>query len=209
MLYSLVHEYRFIGFIADGGRVRRRTPAEQYLFSRQAATEGLRVVPPLSFDGKTICYPFLPHARTLDVFMRNANEKDIWQVIGQLVHDLREAHVKGRIYGDRWAGNTLVDPSFGLLHVDFDIELSGSHARELEVAQAAYHTLWSGGIRAIPPLVQALSTYRDGWFDLFRMVTYLRGFARYLNRTNVGGMEDGTELLIDTLCVQALPVKRA
>lgn len=199
MLDSLFCEYRAIGFISDGGRVKRRTPEEQYTFSRQAAVEGLRVLPPLSFDGKTIQYPLLPHAQTLDVFMRHAVESDKSRIIHQLVDDLHLAHAKGRVYGDRWAGNMLVDPMFGLLHVDFDIELLGDHAHELEVAQASYHTLWSGGPSVVPVLIQALSLHRDGWFALPRTTGYLRGFARYLHQTKVGGKEDEVEMLIDAL----------
>lgn len=202
MLASLFYEYRAIGFVADRGRVTLRPPREQYAFSRQAAMEGLRVVPPLSFDGRIVNYPLLPHAQTLDVFMHHAAEKDRIRVINQLVHDLHAAHAKGRVYGDRWAGNMLVDPSFGLLHVDFDIELLGPHAHELEVAQATYHALWSGGISVAPALVHALSLHQDGWFELPRTAGYLRGFARYLNQTKVGGMEDGTEMLIDALQAQ-------
>ncbi len=203
MFASLIHEYRALGFIADGGRVKRRTIGEQYVFSRQAAMGGLRVVPPLSFDSKTIIYSFLPDAKTLDVFMQHANEKDRSRIIHQLVHDLYTAHAKDIVYGDRWSGNMLVDPTFGLMHIDFDIELLGPHAHELEVAQTIYHTLWAGGLGIGPALVRELTSDYDGWFELPHITRYLRGFARYLNQTKVGGLEDETEILINTLWAQA------
>lgn len=200
MLASIFHEYRAIGFVADGGRVKRRTPEEQYAFSRQAAMERLRVLPPLSFDSsKKIYYPLLPHAQTLDVFMQDAAEEDRSRVIHQLVDDLHAAHTRNRVYGDRWAGNMLVDRKFGLLHIDFDIELLGPHAHELEVAQVTYHTLWSGRSSVVPTLAHILFLYQYGWFELSRTTRYLRGLARYFSQTKVGGVEDDVEMLIDLI----------
>lgn len=199
MLASLVNEYRSLGFLNDGGRIRRRTLEEQYALSRWAAMEGLRVLPPLSFDGKNITYPFLPFAITLNHALKSPSVENMNSVVFKLIQDLHTAHSKRVIYGDRWAGNILVDPTFGILHIDFDIELLGPHAHELEIAQVIYHTLWSGGLAIIPSLVDAIFKYRNGWFDILHLSQYLRGFARYLNKTKVGGLEDETELFIYTL----------
>lgn len=199
MLESLIHEYRALGFIGDGGRIRLRTPEEQYVWSRTAAMKGLRVLPPLSLEQGKVHNPYLPQAQTLDVFFAHANTQNGNAVIYQIFADLYLAHNLGFIYGDRWAGNMLVGPKYGLTHIDFDIDISGSHARELDIAQVTYHTLWSGKEPVASTIIHNLLTHPD-WFDVKKMISYLRGFSRYLNQTKVGGMEDATAGLIDTLC---------
>ena len=197
ILENIKHEYRTIGFTGNGGRVESRSGAEQFEFSRKAAESGLLVLPPLALEGDKVVYPFLQNAQTLDVYFHTDNG-DPNLIIFQLIQDLRRAHSKGFIYGDRWSGNMLVDPQFGLVHIDFDLKISGPFARELDVAQVAYHALWAGKRQVLPVLATFLGKERN-WFDNDIMMKYLRGLARYFDKTKVGGLEGTAEELIETM----------
>lgn len=196
ILENLVYEYRYIGFTGSGGRLRRRTPHEQFKFSSRAATNGLLVLPPLSIRNNNIYYSFLSRAQTLDQFFKS-NDKDKNQILVYLITDLRKAHSLGFIYGDRWAGNMLVDPQFGLIHIDFDIEISGPFSKELDIAQVAYHTLWSGGEIVTPLMARFLAQNQPKWFDADMMTRFMRGLAVFLDKTKVGNMENGVASFID------------
>lgn len=194
---NIIDEYRVIGFTGDGGRVSRRSVEEQFEFGRKAAESGLLVLPPISLEGKTVKYPFLEDAKTLDVyFQQHGIDPD--EVVFQIVRDLKKAHLKGFVYGDRWAGNMLGDPKYGFVHIDFDLEISGPNARELDVAQVAYHTLWAGKERVLPILASLLGKERN-WFNNDIIKKYIGGLARHLRNTKVGGMENLTEIFIETM----------
>ena len=194
---NIVHEYRTIGFTGQGGRVERRSAEGQYEFSRKAAQAGLFVLPPLGLNGKNVEYPYLTNAQTLDVYLDSQQSRSS-RIIFQLVHDLKRAHSKGFVYGDRWSGNMLVDPKYGLVHIDFDLEISGPTARELDVAQVIYHTLWAGKEQVLPILTNLFGK-EDKWFDNVIVIKYLRGLAKYFNKTKVGGLEHITENFIEIM----------
>lgn len=194
LFQNIIHEYRTIGFTGSGGRVVRRSVGEQFEFSRKAAESGLLVLPPLALDGETIIYPYLHSAQTLDQYFHSIGS-NVNAVVFQIVQDLKNAHFKGYIYGDRWSGNMLIDPRFGLIHIDFDLSISGPFARELDVAQVIYHTLWSNN-RQVLPILATLLTKEQRWFDSNIVIRYLRGLARYFSHTKVGGLEETTEQFI-------------
>lgn len=175
---SLAHEYHALGFTNLGGTFRRRTPEEQRNFLEHAAQNGLSVLPPAYVDEKNInYYPFLAGSETLDEFLPHASDKEMEQVTYELFADLRQAHSNDIIYGDRWSKNILVVPSFSieashdsslsdnhlttvqrkLVHIDFDLEISGPVARELELAQVTYYTLCAGRQRVLPTLSKILA----------------------------------------------------
>ena len=196
LLENIIYEYQYIGFTGNGGRVRRRTSLEQYSFSMQAALEGLHVLPPLSYENGLVTYPYLFEVQTLDAYFTGVKNRE--ELIFSLVSDLKKTHYSGFIYGDRWAGNMLVDKRWGLMHIDFDLEISGRSACELDAAQMIYHTLWSGGEPIIPYLSMLIGQQRD-WLDFSILVKYLRGLSRFLAKTKVGGLEDKTEELIGSI----------
>ena len=83
---------------------------------------------------------------------------------------------------------------YGLIHVDFDLELEGPPAVEFEVAQIAYYTLSAGKEIIIPILAKLLSDRQ--WFDFSKVRRFLRGHAIHFNNTRYGGIIDETETLI-------------
>ncbi len=193
---NIIYEYQFIGFTGDGGRVNRRNPQEQYKFSRKAAQEGLFVLPPMGINNKVIMYPYLDNAMTLDQYCKQP-EINKTLLTYTIFSDLQRAHSLGFIYGDRWAGNMLVDPYFGFTHIDFDLEITGQNARELDTAQVAYHLLWSGGTEIIPTAAKMLS--RRDELDHAKLHKYMRGLASFLNSTKVGGVINETEAFVQAI----------
>lgn len=64
-------EYTGTHFLTTGGNFRRRSPQEQALFTKKAASNNLRVLVPEYMDGDVAYYRFLEKAQTLDVFSVN------------------------------------------------------------------------------------------------------------------------------------------
>lgn len=197
ILDSIGHEYDFLGFSELGGKFRRRSAQEQIDFCRYSFSQGLRVLPPYDVDHKGRgLYPYLNQAKTLDEFLPFAKEKEINLITTQLFSDLWRAHQRGIVYGDRWSKNMLVVPRRGLVHIDFDIEISGKPARELEVAQAAYYSLCGGKEKSIPVLAHMLAKGK-GWFDLTVVERFLMQHALHFQQNpQYGGMVRETDMLI-------------
>lgn len=197
ILRSIAHEYNNIGFTNAGGKFRRRTPEEQAKFTEYAAIQGLRVVPPIIKDGNITYFRFLNQAKTLDNYLFEATEDETTQTVYQLFNDLWKAHNRsGIIYGDRWSKNILVDPHAGVMHIDFDIEISGRPAKELDIAQIAYYILCGGREKAIGLLTHILS-HSEGWFNPTLVDQFLRGHARHFHSSQqYGHAEEMTDMLI-------------
>ncbi len=197
ILRSIADEYKGLGFIDSGGRFRIRTPEEETRFTTQAAEYGLKVLPPSFVDEKGISYyRFLSGARALNDFLPNAPDGEVDNIVFQLITDLRLAHSKDFIYGDRWSPNMLIVPSRGLTHIDFDLEIYGRNAREFEVSQVAYYTLCAGRGRALPMLSKMLAV-NDKWFDLSVVEHFLNRAARYFQKDEkYGNAEQDVDSLI-------------
>ncbi len=196
---SISDEYHDIGFTQMGGRVRRRTPEEQYSFMRYCAQEGLRVIPPFEIHQSAIDLPFLEHARTLDVFMADADGASAEKVAHDLLLDMSKAHQKGVVYGDRWSKNMLVDPRFGPMHIDFDLEISGPASADFDLAQMSYYILCGGKGKVIPIIAQFLGRTKS-LDSLRKRETFLRGHARhFFERPIYGHVMEETETVIDSM----------
>jgi hypothetical protein len=197
LMRSIGYEYSYMGFFEKGGKFRQRSAEEQFLFNKKAAEIGLSVIPPIEQNGDLIYYPFISEAKTLDVFINDEREKAV-PVAYKLVDDLYQAHKRGFIYGDRWSHNILIHPKFGLIHIDFDLEIKGPCAREFEIAQIAYYTLSAGKSEVIVPLAHFLGSH-IGWFDIENVDLFMRRHATYFNNTSYGGIQSETENFLDIL----------
>lgn len=198
ILRSIAHEYHFLGYTDRGGTFRKRSPQEQNLFCRYCASHGLRVLQPIFVDDRgRNHYPFLNNALTLNKYLPNVPTLEAQIIVYQLFEDLRKAHRKGIVYGDRWSENILVVPNMGLVHIDFDIEISGKPAIELEVAQAVYYSL-CGGKDKVLSLLGAILGKSTNWFD-FKMVELFlsRHAIHFRNSPTYGGVEKETQALIE------------
>jgi len=197
ILKSIEYEYHQIGFTGKGGGFRRRSQEDQLRFTTYAAANGLRVLSPSFVDSKGANhYLFLDDAKTLDDYIPTAPDEEMFSVVYQLFDDLRKAHRSNIIYGDRWSQNILVSPKYGVLHIDFDIEIFGKGAKELEVAQAIYYTLCAGRKRIIPLLTEIL-TYGD-WFDISMVEEFVIKHAdHFINSKKYGNAQREVALLMD------------
>lgn len=197
LMRSIWYEYAFMGFFKYGGNFRRREKEEQYGFSQRAYELGLRVLSPHLDDRGTVYYPFLDENKTLDRYLTVSDRVSCEKVTFQSLTDLRRAHELGIIYGDRWPPNILVSPYWGLVNVDFDIELSGKCAMDFEIAQVVYYTIQAGKEKVIPVLFRFLSI--KDWFDLSLVKHFVKQHALYFQRSEYGGAERETETLLEIL----------
>jgi len=193
LLEQIKIEYTGTQFLTMGGHFRRRTPQEQSLFAKQAASHKLRVLAPEYMSGEIAYYPFIEKAQMLDTFFRQPTVKpDI--IISQLLNDLRIAHAFNVIYGDRWHPNILVAPKIGIIHIDFDIEISGSCAKEFEVAQVVYYTVFSGKDTVVSPICKCLSA--GLWCDPKLVAHFLQAKTVFFKSTEYGGIESPIKTII-------------
>ncbi|OGK31496.1 hypothetical protein A3F29_04075 [Candidatus Roizmanbacteria bacterium RIFCSPHIGHO2_12_FULL_33_9] len=175
---SISVEYGAIGFFEEGGSFKRRSFEEQLHLAEDAAFYQLRVLLPASVKNETIYYPFLADALTYDEYLANAAADESVEIVSQLFEDLRSAHTKGIVYGDRWPPNILVTQGEGVVNIDFDIELTGFPAVEFETAQAIFYTLCAGKKDIIPSLVDILIS-NDGWFNYALVEKFLIGHGNF------------------------------
>jgi hypothetical protein len=196
---ALAYEYDGIGFTADGGRIRRRSRDEQHGFAKLAAEKGLRVLAPGINDRGLLETVFLDQAEKLDEYLPHATDRQVALVTRDIFADLYAAHRAGIIYGDRWAENILVSPVTGPVNIDFDIEISGPHAREFEAAQIATYILGGAKSRAVPQLAGIL-THPYGRLDSRFTERYLRGHKRFYDADQkYGSIENEMESLISLM----------
>lgn len=132
---ALAAEYAGLGFTGLGGRYRFRTLTEQVRFSRQCQALGLSLAVLERLDGLTLI-KYQPGMR-LSHYGRFL-EADPVVTVGFL-DSVVATHRQGMVMGDRWTPNVLVTPTGDVVNIDFDIELSGSGAREFELAQAIHY----------------------------------------------------------------------
>jgi hypothetical protein len=168
--------YNYTGFTSnDLGFVQKRTPQEQYEFSRDAAEQGLAVLQPIALEGGNVVYPFLGQTQTLMSYLQNGGKHQT-TMLPAIFSDMRKAHRLGFIYGDRNVENILIGDQ-GFTHIDFDLAISGRTAREFEVAELALHILRYGEGAVLPTLATtlgAMCAQTPGWIDLDKSTRYMR-----------------------------------
>jgi len=174
---SLAFEYDDIGFTKLGGTFRRRTQMEQYQFLEHCTRLGLKVQPTLAITETYTENVYFENAQTLDEFLLNATSEQAERCTYDIFMDLHAAHNAGIVYGDRWEKNILIVRDVGLVHIDFDIEISGPYAKEFEAAQIACYIL-AGTDDTIIPLLANLLRTPYARLNIQILEKFLRGHAR-------------------------------
>ena len=202
LLENIIFEFRYIGFTGDGGRIGRRSLEEQVDFSVKAQKAGLKVLPARINDDNMIM-PFINDLRTMDVFLQDKETDELSKVIAifKVIEDMKRAHNLGFVYGDRWSGNIAILHSGDPLHLDFDIELSGPFAREVDMAQLLYHILWADKEEVTQSFIKGLLFSGLNDYDFSKLTKYLKGFASFFEKTHVGDMEESLGRLLDSVFV--------
>ncbi|MBI5122792.1 hypothetical protein HZA75_02935 [Candidatus Roizmanbacteria bacterium] len=173
------------GRLGYKGKFRMRSPEEQYSFSQRAFEVGLRVVPAVDIVGRDTYYPFIDGAKTIGEFFVSTADNEQALIVNQLFDDLGKAHNNGFVYGDRVIPNMLVHPQHGLTHIDFDVELSGQTAKEMDVSNAIYSLIVAGGEQT-PALLATILATKPLWFDMKIVEYYLRRFSISSQETKEG-----------------------
>lgn len=156
------------GFDKDGGQITIRTAEETQEFVERALQAGLRVLP-VTPDGTGGSFtPYLESAMTLDAYLPTAPDEDAKRALEELLGDFLKAHEAGIVYGDRWYNNILVDPTLGVVNIDFDLKLAGP-GKELDLAQAIFYTIALDRNRSPVTLVHLLKNCRNDYdFELIK-----------------------------------------
>ncbi len=143
VIHNLQEEYAFNGLMKKGGAFRIRSPREQVQFVINARRAKLRVVPFVGVMDDDLIMPMITGNDMKSKVNTVKNERALLHVIRPALHDIASAHAPSKqiVYGDRWLKNIIVDRRGGIHQVDFDIEISGPHAREYELAQFFYSTI--------------------------------------------------------------------
>jgi len=198
---NILYEFRAIGFTADGGRVQRRSIEEQVHFANSAASKGLPVLPFFK-SGEQWSMPYLENIVPIDEYLRSADVADQEKnmAVFDLLTGLERAHRQNIIYGDRWSGNMIVDNG-KVMHIDFDLELSGDYAREADLAQTLYHLIWADASRATLPLIIGVVS-KLGNYDIHKTLHYLEGFSQFFTDTPVGGVGETVTQVVDAITIQ-------
>lgn len=88
----------------------------------------------------------------------------------------------------------LVTPDVGVIHIDFDFEISGPYAKEFELAQVIYYTVLSGKDQVVSSVCQCLSG--SLWCDSKMVADFLHAKTVFFRNTRDGGIEDHIEAVI-------------
>lgn len=195
IITSLNKEYEYLGFFEFGGSFRKRTLTEQLKFTHGSSANGLKVVPLLKVSREGVAYmPFIEGAKTLDKFLESAESTAAAGVIKDIWTDLKRAHSVNIVYGDRWSRNILITQEKQLLHIDFDLEISGGCAKEFEVAQVAYYVgigLKNANLRKLAHLMTS-----SVWYDMEMVKHFLARHVEYFKGKPFGDDMGNIQLLV-------------
>lgn len=189
LLESTSREYQAIGFFDKGGSYRIRSMLEQFEFIKQCQECELQVVVPVSCDETRMYLPFVV-GEPYQAFISTKPESTA-KIIRYYLESISQANSTGLVYGDRWGPNTIVDREEQLWHIDFDIQLAGSPAREFEIAQAIYYSLYFAKDKesALLECTNFIDSLYFAIYDLGLVLDFLKGHIRYFQNGNYGGIQ--------------------
>lgn len=96
---------------------------------------------------------------------------------------MHRAHAQDIVYGDRWGPNEIITEDGDLLRIDLDFQLLGPYAREFELAQTVYHTVYFSHVEKRKLVIAILQSLLGS--DRLQML-YNQDVLRDLLRGHVG-----------------------
>ena len=186
------------GFLTNGGKYRFRTIKEQINFMQKAHRLNLRNTVAIYADEGGILLPFVP-GTPYDKYLRRGGIAATKNVLDNIIC----AHKQNIVYGDRWAKNTIVQPSESIVEIDFDIELTGGIAQEFELAQLLYHILFFSNRRK--EMLEFIESYLQinqiaiAQYQLSRVKEFLSNYANYFQDKPSEGISGGIKQEITEL----------
>jgi len=178
-------------FLQTGGTYRYRNIGEQVQFMNHALAANLNVPNPIYHNTQGLLLPYI-EAVPFDKVLQKGNSDSI---IPALQH-LHQAHIQSIVFGDRWVKNTLVTQENKIFEVDFDLEITGPHAAEFEIAQTLYHILlFTKDKQKIERILLKHFAQSDlqSAYDMKYVRLFLKGFADHFGTGIYEGIQGGTK----------------
>jgi hypothetical protein len=131
-------EYEKFGFFECGGSYNLRSPIEQQSFHTLGRQRGLRVPEIVYADAVGSAVAFV-EGSDLSQLLKEIPST----IVSSFLRSIFEAHDLGLVLGDRHCSNAIRDRSGEIWQIDFDIEIRGRYAREFDIAQAGFYSLFA------------------------------------------------------------------
>lgn len=155
-------EYRGVGFLSNpNNSVFYRTYPQQAETARNLQEAGIPVVTPRVTTDNFQVIDFLPNSMNLtESWLHNHPKASEYTTL--MLYELRSAHKKDILLGDRRGGNELILENGIFKFIDFDIGIAGPEAYEFDVAGFLYfiaHKVHKGNFKRIPELLATLRKF--------------------------------------------------
>lgn len=175
-------EFNYTGFLSLGGNYRFRTINDQVRFMYSLNRVCIPSILPVCYESSWILLPFIKGSSYCN-YLRQKNVEENLVVTTQVLTNLIQTHKKNIIYGDRWAGNTIVGLNGNTLEIDFDLEIYGDNAKEFELSEVIFNILLFSSHRK--EMVNLIANYflsqpylhSEYRFPL--IIRFLRGYTNY------------------------------
>lgn len=155
-------EYRGVGFLSNpGNSVFYRTYPQQAETARNLQKAGIPVIIPRITTESFQVIDFFPNSMNLtESWLYNHPKASDYTTL--MLDELRSAHEKGILLGDRRGGNELILENGTFKFIDFDIGIAGPEACEFDVAGFFYfisHKVHKGNPKRLPELLATLKKF--------------------------------------------------
>lgn len=196
-LAQLIHrlseeEFPAVGFV---GNVRGRSMQEQAEHMQESSDLGLIVPTPFGADEQILLYTYIP-GDTLSKHIKDGNTA----AIAPSLTSLAEAHKQDIIHGDPYPGNFILQDDEKIVRIDFDVEIEGKYAKELELSQF----LWAVCNQTIDidPVADMLGRFVQEHphteYDWDQISTFMKKYETYLRKFSNGMPRLGEKLVVIT-----------
>lgn len=184
---SITAEYEGIGAFSNGVELSLRGMEEQAAFMNSAAAVGLNVPECVHVDANSLVTHFI-RGIPLNKYVQKEGQSE-WQVIGDVLSHMTQAHSLGIVFGDRWTPNTLITNDGQFVEIDFDLELKGEFeaTSSFELAQTLFHLLHFAGSNRDEVLEAIKNNYvsRPELLSIYsrdKLITFLEGHTNHFGK---------------------------